>query len=334
MGGEVVDVGQLEALVQVARHQSFSKAAEALYLTQPSVTARIQALEKELGEELFERTGRGVRLTDAGQAFLPFAERVLAILQEGRESIEEVRSLQLGSLRLGVAPTICTYVLPKILKAFRSRYPNLEVRIRTGRSEQILDLLLNDEVQVGLCRSLYHPEVETITLYDDEIILVANPQHPLAAGQGVTLEELSQQPLILYDRGSGYYALTTSIFREAGIVPRLAMELDYLEATKRMVEEGLGIALVPRVAVERELKLGVLTEVTIIDAPPVNRQIGLLYRKRRKPNRAAQALIDFLTSMYHSRPAPPPAEVVTTRRRRWARSQGTPAPREEAPTGG
>ncbi|HKZ51035.1 MAG TPA: LysR family transcriptional regulator [Dehalococcoidia bacterium] len=312
-----MDVGQIEALVQVAQHQSFSKAAESLYLTQPSVTARIQALEKELAEELFERTGRGVRLTDAGHAFLPFAERILAVLQEGRESVEEVRSLQIGSLRLGVAPTLCTYVLPRTLKAFRNRYPDLEVTIRTGRSEQILALLLNDEVQVGLCRSLYHPDVETIPLYADEIILVANPQHPLATRSSVALEEMSRQPVILYDRGSGYYALTASIFREAGIVPHLAMELDYLEATKRMVEEGLGIALVPRVAVERELELGVLREVSIIDAPPVNRQIGLLYKRRRKLNRVAQAFVDFMAEHYDLQLLPQPPGAVASRRRRW-----------------
>ena len=149
-----MDVGQIEALVQVAQHQSFSKAAESLYLTQPSVTARIQALEKELAEELFERTGRGVRLTDAGHAFLPFAERILAALQEGRESVEEVRSLQIGSLRLGVAPTLCTYVLPRTLKAFRNRYP-------TGEN-----YVVADDVGRSYEREHYNIKVKFVSLKD------------------------------------------------------------------------------------------------------------------------------------------------------------------------
>src|SRR3990170_2498890 len=163
-GGRAVDLGQLEAFSQVAAHNSFSRAAEALQLTQPSVTARIQALERELGEEIFERGGRGVRLTDAGLAFLPYVERILQTLQEGRDAVDEVRNVQLGSLRLGTALTISTYVLPKILHTFCQRYPGVDVVIRTGRSEQILSMLLADEAQVGLVRSLSHPEVETVHL--------------------------------------------------------------------------------------------------------------------------------------------------------------------------
>src|SRR3712207_940080 len=110
-----MDIGQIEAFVQVAALQSFSKAAESLFLTQPSVTARIQGLERELQESLFERSGRGVRLTDAGQVFLPYAQRILQHLKEGRESIEGLRRSDLGFLRLGSAPALGTYVLPRVL---------------------------------------------------------------------------------------------------------------------------------------------------------------------------------------------------------------------------
>ena len=116
-----MDFGQIEAFVQVSAHNSFSRAAEVLQLTQPSITARIQSLEREVGEELFERGGRGVRLTDAGTAFLPYAERILQTLVEGRDAIDEVRNVQLGSLQLGSALTISTYVLPHILHDFRRR---------------------------------------------------------------------------------------------------------------------------------------------------------------------------------------------------------------------
>jgi len=183
-----MDFGQVEAFVQVATHRSFSRAAEALGLTQPSITARIQSLERELGEELFERGGRGVKLTDAGNAFLPYIERLLQTLQEGRDAVEEVRNAQLGSLRLGSAITISTYVLPKILHNFCRRHPGVDVVIRTGRSEQVLHMLLADEVQVGLARSLTNTEVETIALYDDEIVLVAPPSHPFARGTPTVAE--------------------------------------------------------------------------------------------------------------------------------------------------
>lgn len=294
-----MDIGQLEAFVQVASLRNFSKAAEALYLTQPSVTARIQSLEKELGEDLFERTGRGVRLTDAGLVFLPYAERILRTLQEGRDTIEGVRNVQVGTLRLGSAQTISTYVLPGLLKSFRTRYPGITLSVKTGRSEQVLSMVLNDEVQIGLVRVLNHHDVDTVHLYEDEIVLVTDPHHPFASRGSVTLDEVAEEPLLVYDRTSSYYGIVTNVFRQRGIVPHTAMELDSMEATKKMVEEGMGIALLPKVSLERELKLGILTEVPISDAPKMSREISLIYRKNRKLSRPVQSFMELLQETYH-----------------------------------
>jgi DNA-binding transcriptional LysR family regulator len=293
-----MDFGQVEAFLQVAQHRSFSRAAEVLQLTQPSITARIQALERELGEELFERGGRGVRLTDAGHAFLPYSERILQTLQEGRDAVDEVRNVQLGSLRLGSALTISTYVLPSILRVFCDRYSGVDVVVRTGRSEQVLSMLLSDEVQAGLVRSLANAEVETIDLYEDEIVLVADPRHRFAAAGRARVVEAAAEPIVLFDRGSSYYGLIHNFFRQAGVIPNVAMELDSLEATKRMVEEGLGVALVPLVTIERELKAGTLVKVDLIDAEPIRRPISLIYRRNRKRPRTVQAFIDTLAEMY------------------------------------
>ncbi|GBD14724.1 HTH-type transcriptional regulator CynR [bacterium HR25] len=298
-----MDLSQIEAFVQVAQQLSFSRAAQALQLTQPSVTARIQSLERELGEELFERGGRGVRLTDAGEAFLPHALKILQVVKEGRDAVEEVRSLGLGHLRLGSALTISTYVLPKILHAFRRRFPGINVSVRTGRSEQVLGMVLSDEVQAGLVRSLQHPEVETVPLYEDEIVLAVPRDHSFAQRGEARLEEVATQPLILFDRGSSYFGLIHSYFRQAGMVPHVAMELDSLEATKRMVEEGLGIAMVPRVTIERELELGVLVEVPIVDAAPLSRTIALIYRRNRRRPRPVLAFLEVLGEIYRFQPA-------------------------------
>lgn len=293
-----MDFGQIEAFLQVAQHRSFSRAAEVLQLTQPSITARIQALERELGEELFERGGRGVRLTDAGAAFRPYSERILQTLQEGRDAVEEVRNIQLGSLRVGSAITISTYVLPKILQQFSHAYPGVDVFIRTGRSEQVLSMLLADEVHLGLVRSLANADVETVDLYDDEIVLVAPPDHRFAASRRARVADAAGEPIVLFDRGSSYYGLINNFFRQAGVIPNVAMELDSLEATKRMVEEGLGIALIPLVTVERELSAGTLVKVDLADAEPMKRPISLIYRRHRKRPRTVQAFIDTLLAAY------------------------------------
>jgi DNA-binding transcriptional LysR family regulator len=296
-----LDFGQIEAFVQVAMHNSFSRAAESLQLTQPSITARIQALEREMGEELFERGGRGVRLTDAGRVFLPYVERILQQLQEARDAVDDVRNVQLGSLRVGAAITISTYVLPNILHQFCQEYPGVEVVIRTGRSEQVLNMLQADEVQVGIIRSLSVADIETIPLYDDEIVLVAYPDHPFARRGGCTISEAAREPIVLFDRGSSYYGMIHDIFRKAEVIPNVAMELDSLEATKRMVEEGLGIALVPLVTAQRELEQGILVRIELTDLQPIRRPISLVYRKNRKRSRTVQAFVDMMTSVYSAK---------------------------------
>ena len=294
-----MDLGQLEAFLQVAAQRSFSRAAEALGLTQPSVTARIQALERDLGETLFERNGRGVSLTDIGSAFLPHAQRVLKALQDGRDAVQSLQRLELGTLRLGAAPTISTYVLPGLLKEFRSRYPGLDVSVRTEHSDQIVQMVLADEVQVGLERHITHPEVVTVTLYDDEVVLVASAGHPFAQRGVATIDEVSQQALIMFSRGSGYYTLVDNALRQAGVLVSPAMELDNMEATKKMVEEGLGIAILPKVAVEREVQRNELCQVQVRGMTMPRRQITLIYRRGRPLSRAAQAFAHLLEDRYH-----------------------------------
>jgi len=293
-----VDLGQLEAFVQVANQRSFSRAAEALFLTQPSVTARIQALERDLGERLFERSGRGVRLTEVGACFLPHAERVLQVLHSGREAIDSLRNLQSGTLILASATTVSTYVLPGLLKAFRSRFPRVEVSVRTGRSEQVLQMLLGDEAQVGLVRAVYHQDIETRGLVEDELVLVCNAEHPLAGSGGITIEQLGDQPFIFFESSSSYYALAQGLFRQRGIVPRVHMELDSMEASKRMVEEGLGLCLLPRMAVERELQTGTLVAMEINGIPNPSRQIALITRRGRPLGPVAQSFVEVVTEMF------------------------------------
>jgi DNA-binding transcriptional LysR family regulator len=293
-----VDLGQLEAFVQVANQRSFSRAAEALFLTQPSVTARIQALERDLGERLFERSGRGVRLTEVGSVFLPHAERVLQALNEGRDAIDALRNLQSGSLILASATTVSTYILPTVLKAFRSRFPRVEVSVRTGRSEQVLQMLLQDEAQVGLVRAVYHQDIETKGLIEDELILVANSEDELASEGSATVEQLGDRPFIFFDRNSSYYSLAQGLFRQHGVVPRIQMELDSMEATKKMVEEGLGIAMLPRMAVERELISGSLVEIELQGMRTPTRQIALISRRSRPLGPVAQAFVEIVTEMF------------------------------------
>jgi len=196
------------------------------------------------------------------------------------------------------APAVSTYVLPRILTRFRRTHPRVQLAVRTGHSEEILELVLREEVQIGLGRALRHPGVEAIPLYEDELVLVVDPTHRFAEAGAVGTEEISEVQLILFDRTSSYHDLTSAFFREAGVVLRGVMELDNIDAAKKMVEQGLGVALLPHTAVAGELEAGTLRAVRLADAPTLRREI-VIFRMRDAgaPSGALDALLNCLSDL-------------------------------------
>lgn len=294
-----MELAQLEAFLQVAHHRSFSRAAEALFLTQPSVTARIQSLERELGERLFERTGRSVTLTDAGHAFMPHAQRAITAVQEGTDAIEAVRHGDVGSIRIGASSSIATYVLPNIFKHFRETRPRVHVHLSTGNTEDIIERLLAGEVHVVITRLAQHPEIDSLHLYNDDLALVVSPSHAFAAKGRVSIAEAGREPFLFFERSSSYHSLIYSMFLRVGVVPESVMELDSMETTKHMVEAGLGIAILPVVSVEREVANGTLRRVEIRDMEqPAQREVGVHILRNRAINPPIRDFLRLITSEY------------------------------------
>ncbi len=269
----------LESFVEVARLGNVSRAADALYLTQPAITARLKSLEADLGIELFVRTHRGMKLTDAGRAFLPYAERTISTVDEGRQLIANLREGTTGAMVISAAPAVSTYVLPGVLRAFRVHHPSVRLGVRTGHTEEVLEMVLRGEADLGIGRPVQHPDVEHIPVFEDEMLLVVNARHPFASRGKVSLSELAGERLVLFDRTSSYHELTSSLFRQAGVVPSSTLELDNVEAAKKMVQQGLGVALLPRMALAQELKARSLRPVKIVGAATVRRPIVALRRK-------------------------------------------------------
>jgi DNA-binding transcriptional LysR family regulator len=278
-----VQIAQIEGFLEVARHGTVSAAATTLYVTQPALTARIQALERELGTPLFVRGRRGMELTDAGRAFLPYAERAVEALRDGRDLVGELARGGAGELVIGAAPAISTYVLPALLVRFADRHPNVRLSVRTGHSEEIVELAVRNEIGVGLIRAIRHPLLDEMPLYDDELVLVVEPGHPFARSAKIALERVAEARLILFDRTSSYYDLTNALFRQAGIAPRGVMELDNIDAAKQMVEQGLGVALLPHTAVASELADGRLRAIEIAGTEPITRRIVAIRRRDLGP---------------------------------------------------
>jgi DNA-binding transcriptional LysR family regulator len=284
-------LAQIEAFLTVAERRSVSEAAGVLYVTQPALTTRIKNLERELGVQLFVRTPRGMRLTAEGRAFRSHAQRAVQALAEGRQLLRELGEGRVGELLVGAAPAISTYVLPLVLRRFQGAFPNVHLIVRTGHSEEILEMVLREQVQVGLVRELPHPATSARPLYEDEIVLVVHPAHRFAAESSIAVAELADERLILFDRTSSYFVLTSAFFREAGVVPRGVMELDNVDATKKMVEQDLGIAFLPYTAIRGELAAGSLHEVAIDGYEPVRRPIVAI---RRRDGIVPEDLVDGL----------------------------------------
>ena len=279
---------RLRGFVAAAEQRSISRAAEQLFLSQPALTSRLHALEAELGVELLVRNARGVELSDMGKAFLPHAQRALEAVDVGRHLVHQLRDGLGGNLSIAAAPALSTYVLPPMLKRFRAAYPAIGVTVRTGHSDEIVSLILRDEVQLGLACDLRHPELDAIELLADELVLVAAPDHAAASHAPLTLEELGKQQIVVF-RTSSYDDLIQGVLRNAAVSPLSVMEFDSIDATKKMVENGLGVAFLPHVAVADDVEARRLVTLALVGMKRTARSIVALRRRGAGPPRGPSA---------------------------------------------
>ena len=296
-----MELSQLEAFLEAVERGSFRRAAEALLLSQPSVSTRIQRLENELGAPLFHRAARGVRLTDMGRTFLPFAQRSMESLRRGIEVLESARHTSADILNMATARVIGTYVLPGILQEFQHQYPETNLHIKVGKSTEVLQMVLDEEVQFGLARFMQHPDVDAIHLYDEEAVLVAHPENAFALSGMASMREVAQEPLILYDPGdpgSSYSTFINKLCREADITPKVEMNLDSVEAVKNMVELGLGISFLPRSGLRRNLENGTLVIIPIAEQQQVLLPTYVLVRKAQHYSPVVVAFLGLLHQLY------------------------------------
>jgi len=286
-----MEIDQVETFLAVATFGGFHRAAEALRVSQPAVSARIKALEESLGVILFERSRSGLVLSDPGKTLRPYAEQLLRTASLARQAVHEHREGSAGPLQIAAALSISVYFLPDVLKRFQRAHPSVFITIRSGHSKEVLEMLLNEEAEIGLARSLQHPEVETISLREDPLLLAARGSDGGKYGRRAKLEQVASWPLIFYERGSSDWTLTQSLFRRAGLVPNVAMEADSIETAKRMVERGLGLAFLPQLAVWHEIRKRQLCAVKILDAEPLGRSLDVVHPRRHPLRKEALAFL-------------------------------------------
>ena len=290
-----MELHELRAFEAVARHQSFTRAAEALFLSQPAVTRQIAALENELRTRLFERLGRSVRLTAAGEVLRRYSTQILRQAAEAEAAVADVATGAAGRLAVGASSTTAAYVLPQILRKFRENWSGVDLSVHTGASAQVAQMVVDGAVDIGVVTG-YREQSGLIEVPIAEYAtgVVVYPAHPLARSGQVTIKaaDLAGSPLILMEEGTNLRTYVDRLLSAAGVEERVTMELDNVEAIKKMIEAGLGISLLPLVTVQAEVETGRLMALPLADVPKAQRRITAIYRRDKF---LSSALKGFLT---------------------------------------
>ncbi len=291
-----MELNQLETFLAVAEERSFSRAAVRLHRTQPGVSQVIRKLEESLGEPLFDRAARDGSMTAAGELLRDYAKRLLALRREATSAVEELKSLERGRLQLAANEYTCLYLLP-VLDAFRRQYPKIDVTVHRSLASQIPEELNQRAFELGVIS--FKPDVEqfrSVAVYADTLALVMNPQHALAGAERVTIAELGEELFVAHNVPSPLRQKVIEAFEKHKTPLQMRIELPSIEAIKRFVAMGNGVALVPHLTVLRELEVGELVAVPVEELE-FRRLLRLVYRRNAQLSYAATAFLQTVRGM-------------------------------------
>ncbi|MCL4799423.1 MAG: LysR family transcriptional regulator [Burkholderiales bacterium] len=286
---------RLQVFHAVAKQMSFTKAAEVLYMTQPAVTFQIKQLEEHFNARLFERGHGKISLTPAGEVVLEYAEKILGLSQELETRVREMTGRLSGPLLIGASTTIAEFLLPPVLGEFKAQHPEVQAKLAVANSEAIENRVSEHTLDIGLIEAPSHlPTLLTEVCCDDELQVIVAPKHPLARLKVVTPKQLVEYPYVTREQGSGTREFTDLYFRKAGIHAdqlNVVMELGSPEALKGVVGTGIGFAVISRVTVERERRLGELVALPL--QPTLIRTLSLVYPKEKFRSRLVNTFVEF-----------------------------------------
>jgi len=291
-----LELHQLETFLAVVEERSFSRAAVRLHRTQPAVSQVIRKLEEAVGEVLFDRAARDGSLTAAGELLQEYAARLLALRREASSAMGELKSLERGQLQLAANEYTCLYLLP-VLDAFRRLHPKIDVTVHRSLASQIPEELNLRTFELGVIS--FKPDTEkyrSVAVYVDTLALVVNPRHPLAKEKRVSITNLGEEIFVAHNVPSPLRKRVIETFEKHRTPLQMRIELPSIEAIKRFVAMGNGVALVPRLTCARELETGELVDV-LVDELEFRRLLRLVYRKNSKLSYAATAFLQTVRSM-------------------------------------
>ena len=287
-----MDIHQLEVLLAVAEERGFSRAAERLYRTQPAISQTIRRLEAEVGATLFDRSSRDGTLTDAGEALLKYAQQMLNLRRDAQEAVKELKGLRRGKITISANEYTVTYLL-SIIPDYRARYPHIKIEVKRGTARRIPAEVLAREVELGVIsfRST-DTALKSVPVGTDEIALVVSPKHPLAGRKAVSVRELGVESFIAHNVKSPYRERVVQTFEKQRTPLNISMEMPTLEAIKRMVEQDMGVALMPKMAAQTEIELERLVALKVNEMR-LERKLYLIHRKGAKLSHAAKAFLNL-----------------------------------------
>ena len=293
-----IDFKHLETFCRIAGLKSFSRAADDLLLTQPTVSGHILSLEQFLSLRLFDRTSREVRLTKAGKVFLEYATKILSLRKDLLNALSEFSEGIRGNLSLGASTIPGEYLLPKLIGDFKREHPRSVLSLKIADTKEIIQYVLQDGVEFGIIGAkLIHPSLHYEKYEEDEIIVVAPPDHPLTRGKRVNLEELLKEPWIIREEGSGTQIASEKALRKKGKSLKqfnVVMEMGSTSSVKEGVKARLGLAFISRRAAGEELRQGVLSRIDVEGVGPIVRQIYIVSHRGRTLSPIGLEFLRFL----------------------------------------
>jgi len=291
-----MDFDQLETFLEVARHASFSRAAERRFRTQPAVSAQIRSLEEEIGALLFDRSGGKVSLTAAGKEFQKYVEEALEARKQMIAHLGEMEHVPRGEIVVGANEGTCLYVLPEVFAEFKKQYSGVAVSIKSDESTRILESIIDNSVDFGVVSlPVSDNRLTVVPIHRDVLLVITAPQHPLARCKSVPVAEAAKYPLLLPKTGHTRDALE-DIFFEKRLKPTISMELDSSELLKRFAAADVGVAFAARSNVVDDVRAGLLAAVPLADVT-IKRDLALVFRKDKALSRAALAFIEIAVKL-------------------------------------
>src|SRR5688500_19516702 len=289
-----MDINQLEVLVTVARERSFSRAAEILDRTQPAISQAVRQLEQELGEKLFDRSSKEGALTPAGELLLDYARQMLNLRNSAQNSLRELRELHTGKVTISANEHTVFCLLP-IIGEFRRRHPMVKIEVRRGVASRIPKEINAREVELGVIS--FEPNdasLLSVPIMNDELVLIVPPEHPLGERQVVSVKDLGGETFIAHNAPSPYRQRVIETFEKYQTTLNIAVELPSLEAIKRLVGDGVGVALVPRLSAAADIQAGLVQGLRVKEMT-LERKLNIVYRKNAVLSHAAREFLKVAT---------------------------------------